>query len=254
MHHLCAYFESIDNTANTEVNALQEAVLQRRNNRFYTTYELQVLAAFAASATLNRCRLVTPTNRQVTLPMLHPINVATLPASDPNVADIRKSPFNLRAHEDFSLEATSDVAMGNENFHGLLVLAERLVPAPRGDIYVLRGTSTDTATANAWTTLSTVTYDDTLPPGTYALVGLVVQSTNAIAARVIFEGGWWRPGSVSITALGNRTHDMFYKGGLGDWGHFTHVTIPQIEVLCDMADASHVVYLELIRLSGPAIR
>lgn len=248
MFHLAAYSALIDNTANTDVAALNDQILSVSNGHFLPQRDYSLIFAAVMAATLNRVRIVSPTNRQITLPIIRPIMTAVLPATAPNMADYRKNPFRIRGLEELALEATSGVAMGTERFTALVGLATSMETSPQGDIFTLRGTSTTAAVANAWTDLA-ITWADTLPAGNYAVVGLEVQSTNAQGARLIFENQTERPGSISITGLGNRTHLMFYKGELGRWGSFRSTRMPTVQVLANAADATHVIHLDIVRIS-----
>lgn len=247
MFHLSAYTELLGTTANTDIDALADQIMVIQNNHFLPQRDYNLIFAWAASATLNRARIVSPTARNVTLPFIRPINVAALPATDPNVADYSSNPFRVRGLEELAIEATSDIAMGTERFTALIGLETERVPVPRGDIYTIRGTSTTAATANAWSDI-TVTWADLLSQGEYAVIGMETQSTNGQASRLIFEDQTMRPGSISVSALANRTHKLFYKGALGVWGYMRSYRFPNVQVLANAADASHTVYMDLVRV------
>ena len=118
--HMSAYASTtLSTTANTDIAAVQDDILAISNNHFLPQKDYDLVFAYAQSATLNRVRLVSPTNRQVTLPFLRPVNAGATPATDPNVADYRSTPFGIQALEELALEATSDIAMGNETFIGV---------------------------------------------------------------------------------------------------------------------------------------
>ena len=247
MHHICAFTESIAALTNEDIGALTDDVLAISNGHFLPQVDYDLLFAAALGPNMDRMRIVSPTNRQVTLPFIRPINVAALPAADPNVADYREAPFRIHALEELAVEATTNAA-GPSRITGLLGLGGQVDPIPRGDVFTFRGTSTTAAVANAWTTL-VVTFADILPAGNYVVIGGEVFSTNGIAWRAIYENQLWRPGGVSVNLLASRTHSMFYKGGLGVWGRFRSTRLPIIQVLANAADAVHEVYLDIIRVA-----
>lgn len=249
MYHVAAYTEAIDNAANNDIAALTDDYLVIQNAHFLLTQDWLLHWAWVGSATLNRARLSQPTINVVTRPFIRPLDRAAVPPDLPAIADYRENPFRLRAREELVIEATSGIAMGTERFTALIGIMDRLIPAPVGEVYTLRGTSTTAAVANSWTSL-TMTWDNQLPEGQYAVVGLETQSANAQASRLIIEGLPNRPGSVSVTGLGNETHRMFRKGGLGRWGDFPNYIIPTPQVLANAADASHEVYLDIVKLGG----
>lgn len=249
MHHTVAYTGSIAaGTSFVEVAALQDEIITIQNNHFLPQEEYDIQYIFASCTNYNRARFVSPSNRQITTPFIRPANSATLPASNPNIAVYSGSPFRIKGLEELSVELIHDDAAA-QRATVLMGWSKNFTPIPMGDIFTLRGTSTTAATANAWSTLTT-TWQDQLAAGTYAVIGAEVQSTNAIGFRLIFENQILRPGGVSITSLGNRTAPLFYKGGLGNWGNFKSTRMPIVQVLANAADASHSVYLDIVRIPG----
>ena len=244
--HTSAFFVALGNTANTNVPPIQDGIIAIANSHLLPQRDYDILFAAISAVTLTRARMVSPTNRQITLPFIRPINAALLPPTDPNVADYRENPFRINALEEFSIEAT-DSAAGPNNCTAIVGLAESFEPVPRGNIFTLRGTSVTAAVANVWTQLAT-TWDDALPAGQYAVVGMSAIATNQLAARLIFENQVARPGSLGVVAEANRNHAMFVKGGLGTWGRFMSTRMPVVEVLNNGTDNAHTVYLDLIRL------
>lgn len=246
MFHLAANTILIGQTVDTDVTPLTDSVLLVQNSHFVLQQDMYLFAAYAMSATLSRTRIILPSFRVITTPWIRPIAQATITPNNPNVADYREHPLRIRALEELQIAATSGLAMGTERFTSLLWLGDTVQQAPQGDIYTLRGTSTTAVTANAWSQL-TMTWQDTLPAGTYTIVGLGHESANAIAARLIINGQQWRPGALSFNSFANRIPEMFHRGGLGSWGSFRSTAMPIPEALCNAADASHEVYLDFVR-------
>src|SRR5262249_38123432 len=110
-----------------------------------------------------------------------------------------------------------------------------------------------------WSLLSPQ-FDQTIPSGTYAVVGFEHWSPTSIAARIVFPGSPRRPGTLSqnnkviegpnpnVFDANARTHDIFYHGSLGVYGMFQTTAPPSIEVLTTGADASHEGYLRVVRV------
>lgn len=247
MQHLLAWSAAINNAADVDVAPVPDPVITVQNSHFLPQTDVRLMWAAVMSATLSRARFATPKTRQVTNPWIRPIIAAATPTSNPPMAWWLDSMFIFRALEEIQLLATSAVAMGTERFTALAAIATDFQPIPQGDIYPLRFTSTTAATANAWSQL-TVTWQDTLPQGTYAIVGLEVFSANAQAARLILQGQQYRPGSVSVTALANRQNFIFVERKVGVYGTFKQTAMPIVEVLANAADASHEGYLQIVRI------
>lgn len=247
MFHLLAWFISIGQTADTDVTPVTDPVFNIQNSHFLPQTSVRLLWSAVMSATLNRVRFATPKTRILTNPWVRPIIEAAVPPSNPAVCDWLDSPFMLNGLEEIQMLATSGLAMGNENFTGLAAVATGIEPVPQGDYYRLRFTSTTAATANKWSQL-TVTWQDVLPAGQYAVVGLEHESANGQACRLIFNGQQFRPGTLSVTALANRQGAMFYGHRLGVFGRFLQTAMPIPEVLANAADASHEGYMEIVRV------
>lgn len=245
--HLAAYRNAaLANVANTDISAVTDDILAIANNHFLPQQDYDMIFAYAGSATLSRARINSPTNRQITVPFIRPINQAVIPANNYNFADYTDRPFRVKALEELAVEATSAVAM-TEVFFALVALQTNFQPVPQGNVFTMRGTSVTAATSGAWSTLA-VTWADNLPQYQYIVTGLEVQSTNAVAARIIFEQQVERPGTISITSLANRQPYGVYKGSLGVFGRFVTTRMPIIQVLCNGADAAHEIYMEIMRV------
>lgn len=248
-YHIAAYRGTLNaGASNEDIAAVTDEIIAVQNGHLLPQRDLDIIFAYAQSATLNRARIVSPTNRQVTLPFIRPITNGTTPANDPNFADYRGNPFRVRGLEELAIEATTDLAMGSETAIVVLGLQGQFQPAPPGDIFTMRGTSTSAATANVWTTLATVTWADILPAGTYACVGVEVVGAACIATRLIFENQTERPGALGNVLIGSRVGWPFMKGGFGLLGYFTSTRMPLVQVLATAATASWAVYLDIIRV------
>lgn len=248
MFHLCANFVAIGQTVDTDVPPITDSVILIQNSHFVFQQDMYLFTIVPMSTTLQRVRIVTASLRIPSTPWVRPIVSGSIPPNQPVIADYRANPLLLRALEETQVWATSGLASGTEHFTSGMFVGDTITPAPQGNIVTMRGTSTTTATANAWTQL-TMTWQDTLPFGTYGIVGLQHESANAQFCRLVINGQQWRPGAMSVNALLNYSHPMFTKGGLGLWGTFRSTAMPIPEVLCNAADASHEVYLEFVRMS-----
>jgi hypothetical protein len=247
MHHLAMYTAAVAATAETDLTAASDGILAIQNNHFLPQRPFQLWFVAAASALLTRARVVTPSARQITTPFIRPISVATNWGMPQRIDTMEEGPLELKQGEEISALVTNSAATSGQNYVAMgLGIGTRTMPA--GQIFTLRGTSTSTATANAWTTIS-VTWQDVLPVGTYAVVGGEFFSSGQVAGRLIFEGQSYRPGALGITSLGNSADNIFRNGGLGEWGRFTNYAAPNVEVFCSSADTSHDVYLDIVKVA-----
>ena len=247
-YHVLAWTEAIDSTADSDIQPLTDEVIPITNGHYLLPEDFDLHWIWAGSANLNRAFLRAPSLRTITDPFIRPLDRSATPTDDPAVADYSGNPFRLPRLEELELRATSGIATGTEQFTAVAGLMKQFVPAPRGQVFTLRGTSSDAAVANQWTTLPNVTWHNTLAEGVYAIVGGVHYSANGKAFRLIMPDQQARPGALSITSLGNREHELFRRGNLGEWGRFRTFYMPVVQVLCGAADSTHEIYLDLVKV------
>lgn len=250
MFHIAAYTADPGAAiADARIAALADQVLTIRNNDFWLSRKFDLLFALAMGATLDDARLESPSLRLPTFPYIN-VNESVDPPSPLNLSDYRQRPFKLPDNEQLRLSATDAAALPGQ-ITGIVGLGLDHAPAPAGNIVRLQGTSTTAVTANVWSSIEDVTYTNDLPDGLYALVGMEHFSANGQACRAIITSPGnqiYRPGCVSITALGGITHPIFRNGNLGKWAEFDSDNVPNLEVLANGADAAHTVYLDLVKI------
>jgi len=125
----------------------------------------------------------------------------------------------------------------------------------------LTGYADVTVTANAWTTVA-VTWDEDLPPGKYAVVGMrvgcwltgTIAEEAAIARLILPDAPNHRPG-VPVTYMG-ADHKEYQATGVEPWVDwplmpevaFKHDQPPNLEVLSQQAWTDEDVHLQLQRI------
>lgn len=247
MHHTCAYRNAAVTTAvETDIAALTDDYLTIQNGHFILQDSRPLLYAWAGSASISYARIITPKFRQVTTPYIRPVNNALAPVDITPVADYRKSPLIVNGLEELQVNLLQ-ASGGNAEVDIILGIDYGQQPVVNGEIYTLRGTGTTTQTADAWSNV-TITWQDTLPAGRYAIVGLEAWAATCIAARLNLESSGPRPGCVGGATAAIRQNEMFRRGGLGVWGYFIQTRMPIVQVLSTSADTAQEVYLDIIRM------
>lgn len=247
MYHVVAWTESIATGALNDLQPVVDNIIVIQNNHFLPQKDFG-LAFIAVMATdIQRARLISPTFRQFTTPHVRGLIFGLAGMHQPPIADYAAQPLRIRALEEFAIEAEHDAGVAQRVTAVAGWYVGSPTPMPAGDMFTMRGTSTTAATANVWSTLA-MTWDDILPNGTYAAVGMHHFSANGQAARMVFEDQVYRPGGVSITDRSQECHYMFRSGYLGEYGRFDSNRMPTIEVLCNGADAAHDVYIDFVRV------
>ena len=247
------------------VTPLTDNVLSISGDSFVVPEDAVVLAAWAGSPTILSARVVSSAflragSGSSYLPILtrgtDPVRPATGVGAggEQHIAAWLDGPLKLRANDTVGIEAS--VATTLETVRGLLVLGFGVKPTPRGEVVVIRYTSTGTAANAVWTRLTdSLTLFSDLRDGVYVIVGHVHISATCVASRLIVPGQSWRPGGPGIAeatpadGLSRRSHRIFYDGSLGSWGQFSGYAPPGIEVLCTGPDADHVGYIRAIKIA-----
>lgn len=250
MLHLAAFRGAkTDSTLNENVPALiDNALVTSANNRYISPGRLAVLAAMAANDTITRCRITAPSLRQEGLPEIFPVSVTAVQPTQPIISFYDGVGPIIQPNEEFGIEM-SNGASTVDFAQAWLMLSDRISPVPNGKRMRIFATSTQTLIASAWT-LGGLTLDQTLPYGTYAVVGMSCVCTSAFAARLVFpQGGMWRPGCpVSPTVGGVDVRQGFLAGRMGEWGRFPSIAQPQLELAGSTAGAQTAsVILDLVQ-------
>lgn len=246
MFHLAAFTGSMAAGATLATcAALSEQVLTVTGNQFLPDKPYDIIGAYILGASVTAAQLNIPSYRDLSLPYLHPLEVAAAVPNRPNWQDRRSNPFKVRASEPLGL-LLSNSAGAPEREYGIIMLSSNgLSPAPAGRMAQVQFTAAITATANAWTA-GQLTAVQNLPPGTYTVVGMQCKSATGIAARLIFPNQVARPGILATTGFGNIGILGEVPGALGSWGQFNTTVYPQLEILCSAADTAQTVILDVI--------
>lgn len=247
MHHTVAYRVSAADATETDMTPVPDGIMSIVNTHFMPQQNRPIIYATFQAATPTRAKIVTPSFRQVTTPWIRPQQPSIVPGDEANVADYSQNPLMARALEEISILGTQ-TSGGTAVEVALLALARGpLQPAPRGDIYTLRGTGAVTLVAGAWG-IVTPTWQDSLPAGRYSVVGLEYIGTTALSARIIFDEQTDRPGCVGGGTVSNNVWQGNRKGYLGEWGQFDSNRMPTLECLANAADTAQEFYMDIIKI------
>jgi hypothetical protein len=228
--------------------------------------DMKLIMAFAISPTLGDARINAPSLQRVTFPLIRPIEQNLTPPGDPNVMWGRIAENILPAGEPVGADAFVNGSSSPEPqiFSFLWFVHKELRPIPHGDAFwvsyqVIRplGAGSESGpTSFQWSPLQ-IRFDPVqlpfgLPSGTYAVIGFEHHGPSAIAARLVFPGSPFRPGTVATVDSGERTFDRFYDGSLGTYGIFRTTAEPSVEVVISGSDTfdQHSGHLRVVRVGG----
>jgi hypothetical protein len=248
--HLAAYYKVVGTNAVVELTPVTDAVIaQNAAGRFVLSSDGRIVAAYAGGPSLQRARVSTPWKVPSNL---RPINTTSTPVpagtNVPPIARWLELPIVVPAQQDLVFDVYQNSGV-NQNAVGLVWLtAEGLDRRPEGETLTIRGDVSGAApTVYQWSEV-TVVWEYALPPGLYGIVGSECISSFGIGHRWIVDTTNYRPGGISAPGLTNYPHPYQMNGELGLWARFSAPVMPRLEVFCSTADATHTVYLQLVRL------
>jgi hypothetical protein len=223
--HLAGFFGSAAASTETDIAAVSDGVLTIQSNKFQLFGDYDLLCSAAICTDIQRAKLSAPTFAPISDLWVRPIYDVALSYDYPPVANYLNRPFKLPNSENIGLSVYQDNAAA-QDATGLIWISKGVMPAPGGRVYTFRGTSTTAAVNGQWTDL-TMTWSNDLEGGMYAVVGGVHVSANGRGFRLQSTQQVDRPGGLSTP----------------------NVNLPNIQVLVDGTDASHEVYLDLVKIA-----
>lgn len=252
MFHLVAFSaaESSVNLGGLVTPVVDATVTISGNNLLIPDKVTQIFgaASFAqASSTQTTAQLQSPSLREVFYPNLTPSLLATTFSGIPHINETFDNPIKLETNEGLNYYDDAYIAAPTTH-HGCIVLLSDgpRQPIKNTNIYTLRATAALTQVAGTWVS-GAMTFGQTLPVGNYDVVGMRVEATGLIAARLVFVGSSAvvRPGCPGLSGLTIMDFVEFRMGRIGTWGSFFSLTPPQLEVL-GATGTAQVIYLDLI--------
>jgi len=158
------------------------------------------------------------------------------------------SPIPLKTNEGMKALMTNGAVGGARGIAGIW-LANGAITKVTGDIRTIKATTTFTPTANEWSS-SIIDFVQDLPVGDYQVVGArCVGGDTQGLFRLIFVGGFWRPGGVINQRITSPDVKVFRRGNLGVWGTFHSLQPPKLEVMEVASVANPELYLDLIKVA-----
>lgn len=244
MQHMAAFgFSSTNTGAGVFVNvtAKQDGYLSvNQNGRFLLPQGSggqptvnRIHSVYAMGTTMTVARINNATLRATGLPSVPNVQPGLVVPSAFNIAAFGTNGPILPAADEFGIEADAAAIEVQTAFMWLHDGNQNINPGP---IFPLQFTSTITTVANAWTA-GNITFAQTLPVGTYQVVGMDVVGTTCIGARLVFPNGGPRPGCLGRASLAIFSQNQYRIGNIGSWGEFTNTAQPQIEIFASSAAA-----------------
>ena len=224
------------------------------------TNELMAFWGFSGSLTaaetaiISRMRLNAPSlSPSLGIPIFQIPAAATADDEEPNTP-LQLNNFvgrNIRLvpSEGLQMHVMESVAGDDRQAVGLAWLGDGVYGNPylRAEMTTVRFTAAVACTAYNWVN-GAITFEEDLPAGAYAVMGMHVISASGIGARLVFNNQGPRPGCVAFDAIEDQSHPMFRNGNLGVWGTFHHSTPPTLDMLARATDTAQEGWLDLVKI------
>jgi len=243
---LVAFTESQDSAALTNIAAVADPHVRVVGDDIYVPVALPNLAGYHfCGANFTQGQVASPSLRRVVNIDVDQADLADEPGSPPNVHDLFGTPTPLDGGEALNTLMAEDAA-GASRVNALIWFSDGPITPATGPMYTVRATNSSTLVANAWTN-GALTFSQTLPRGTYQVVGMRASSAGLRAARLVVPGFSWRPGCIGADADSDIGADRFRHGRAGVWCEFSHDAPPTVDFFSASADTAQVVLLDLIK-------
>jgi len=243
---LVAYSESQDSAVLVNIAAVPDTHVRVVLDDIYVPALSQLAGYHFMGVNFTQGQIDSPSLRVQTLIDVEPADVADEPASPPAFHDLFSAPIPLATGETIRTLMAEDGA-GATRVSALVWFSDGPVAPVTGKIQTLRATGATTLTANAWTACP-LTFSQTLPVGSFQVVGARFNSAGCRAGRLLVPGYSWRPGAPGVDADGDLNTVRFRYGQAGVWCEFASDNPPQAEFFSASADTSEVVHLDLIKV------
>lgn len=250
MFHLAAFYQSVDPAAAlTKINAVTDQALRTDGNDLVVPSGVSNLiaeACLSAATGLSYGQVSSPSLRQLANQDVLPVVAGVVFGGNPAIQEHFMLPRQLKGNEslNFAVNATGGAAAAN---YGLVWLSDGALAQVTGNIFSVRATGAAALAAGSWVNTA-LTFDSTLPAGTYNVVGMRAVGTNLVAARLSFVGGSFRPGVPAVNAVGDREFDQARYGSMGSFGVFDVNQPPTLDCL-GVTDTAQTIELDLIKVS-----
>lgn len=239
-----------------------DAIVPTLNNGLQVPKQLNRLAFVAGLGTsLCGIRAQTPAFLPYPWPVFSPVNRGSAFETPVRSWDGFKSPLPLNPTDELDIYTAQNSGSSETEYVFVSLSDGQIHPAPAGRFFTVHATGSTTVTAAAFS-LCSMTFDQAIPAGLYAVVGARAFGATCKAFRLApAMEPLWRPGGTGVTAYdamdppGQRGY--IYDGQVvapwGVWMSFYQNVPPQLDMFCTSADTAQELWLDLIQISAGTI-
>jgi len=251
MKHLAAFYSSLTGAGTlAALAAVSDQAIRTDGNDLVIPSNLANLGFEAAlsdaDTSVDYAQVQSPSLRQLANQDVLPVVSGVVFGANPAVQEHMKQPRGLRGNESLNFYVQAK-ATGDKDNYGLIILQDGPAQPVTGAVFSVRATAAAANSAGSWIN-SALTFDSTLPAGTYNVVGMRAQGAGLVAARLVFVGQAYRPGVPAVNATGDQDFLMGRFGRMGSFGTFDVNQPPTIDCI-GSSGAAQTVVLDLIKIS-----
>lgn len=251
MFNLHAHSESLSASTTTLTNlaAVSDQIAATDGDYIYAKQDInQLFGVYAIGAGMNIARIETPSIRQQFPLDIAPVESAAVPSDVPAIYMRPESPIPLVPNEGIEAFGTNDTG-GAARSSVFTFLSDGAIAPVDGDIRTIRFTTTSPAAAGVFEEES-ITLSETLPAGTYQVVGARLEDDEAIAFRFVPIGAAHRPGGIVSPTDTAVDVPQQRNGGLGVWFEFNNRELPSLEIFSSGTTAGTINgFLDIIKVA-----
>lgn len=247
--HLLAGAGSVALSAsNANIGRLTDNYFTNTQDGYQHTKTHRVLAAYCRIPDGVGARINSPLLRIPTQPRLSLIDTAADPPNLPPVNEFEGNGPILAALDPFNVQASRGAVAAAVSQYGLWVTPDGYSPWKGQGCRTIRATTTLTGSTTAWVQ-SSLTLEQGLPVGKYAIVGAMGYGTNALFGRFIFPDSTPRPGFLCQQSVTEYSWNWFRNGRMGIWGVFDQQALPTIEFLHYGAGSDPTIEMDIVQIA-----
>lgn len=216
------------------------------SSHYLLPQNMLVRAIYSLSPNLTAEQISQPTLRRVALPSAVPYDIGTGPTSLPAIDWLYHPYFQLGGTDELAVLQSDNAAGAIQKYAFILLQDQDVRNLPQGNVIQLRATAAITVGNKVWGA-GTITLDQGIPYGQYAIVGMDVVGANLIAARLVFPTGGNKPGVIARTSHANKPSPRFRNGDLGVFGYFNSTALPSVELFGSAAPTTQEFFIDVIK-------
>ena len=134
MHHTLGWRLSLADATETDLTPVPDTIFTIQNGHFLPQDDWFFQTFYFGAASPTRCRIVTPTMRQITTPFIRPMNNSIVPGNLPGIADYRSNPLRTKGLEEVQIMATQTAGAAAVAVASANISKGPLTPMPQGDV------------------------------------------------------------------------------------------------------------------------